>query len=66
MKRIILKFQKNGLPAMSSLYLDSDPILKRATENPTAICDVVKQHCVISLQYFISTYGSTLNATFVT
>ena len=56
----------NGSLAMSSICLDSDSILRSATENPTAICDVVKQHYVFSLQYSISTSGSILNAPFVT
>lgn len=54
----------NGSTSMSSMCLDSDLILRSATENPKAICDVVKQHCVFSQQYSISTSGSTLNASF--
>ena len=46
----------------SSICLDGDLILKSVTENPKTICKVVKQHCVFSLQYSISTSGSTLNA----
>ena len=52
-KKIILTFPMNGSPAMSSVRLDSDLLLRSATENPTAICDVVKQHCVFSLQFSI-------------
>ena len=56
----------NGSPAMSSMCLASDLILRIAIENPTTICDVIKQHCLFSLQYSIATSGSTLNASFVT
>ena len=52
----------NGSLAMSSIRLESDLILRSGTENPVAICDFVKQHCVFSLQYSVSTSGSTLNA----
>ena len=51
---------------MSSIFLDSDLILRSATENPTAISSIVKQDCAFSLQYSISTSGSTLNASLVT
>ena len=56
----------NGSLAVSSTYLESDLVLRSATGNPTAVCDVVKQHCIFCLQYYISTSGSTLNASFVT
>ena len=56
----------NGSLAVSSTYLESDLVLRSATGNPTVVCDVVKQHCIFCLQYYISTSGSTLNASFVT
>ena len=56
----------NGSTPMSSMCLDSDLMLRSATENPKAICDVVKQNCVFSQQYSISTSGSALNASFFT
>ena len=56
----------NGSLAMSSMCLDSNLILRSATENPTAICDIVKQHCAFSLRDSISTSGSPLNDSFVT
>ena len=62
---IILTFRMNGSPAMSIICLDSDLILGSAIENPTSSCDVVKQHCDFSLQYSISSSGSTLNASFI-
>ena len=55
----------NGLLPISSICLDSDLILRRATENPTVTCDV-KQHCVFSLQCYILTSWSTVNASYVT
>ena len=47
----------NGALAMLGICLDSDLILRSATENSTEICDVVKQHSIS---------GSELNASFVT
>ena len=52
-------------PAISSMCLNNELILRSATENPTAICDVFKQYCVFSLQYFIETFGSKLNVSIV-
>ena len=56
----------NGSPTMSSICSDSDLILKSATEDPTVFYDIVKQHCLFSLQYSILISGSALNASFVT
>ena len=43
----------NESPAMSSMCLDSNLILRSASKNPAGICDVVRQYCVFSVQYIL-------------
>ena len=43
--------------AMLRIYVNSDHIFRSAIESPTAVCHVVRQHCVFSLQYSVPTLG---------
>ena len=59
---MILTFRMNESLAMLRICVNSDHILRSAIESPTAICHVVRQHCVFSQQYSIRKSGCKLNA----